>query len=215
MFDLIQPKILQLKILATNLINRFKGNPKELYAILIAIFITLIMFVGIKNYINSRAADASDMLIKAINISDTDLKCSELKSVWDGYSGTPSGILALYHLFIEEFKKAEDESALEHIELFLKKGKQFSPLLENCLNIKGRILERMGKFDDAADVYAVLSDRLSGESFISARIDEARCLRLAGKRDNAINVLEKLKVEDKNYQQISFVDFMISELKRQ
>lgn len=214
MSNLLQAKILQLKILATNLINRFKRNPKELYAILIAVFISFIMFVGIKSYINSRAVEASDMLAQALNISDSDLKRSELESVWNDYPGTSSGILALYNLSIEEFKKAENESALEHIELFLKKGKHLPPLSENCLNIKGRILERMEKFDGAADVYAVLSDRLSGESFISAKIDEARCLRLSGKRENAINVLEMLNIEDKNYKQISVVDFMISELKR-
>jgi len=168
----------------------------------------------IKSYINIRAKSASDMLANALDITDSDLKCSELKSVWNDYPGTPSGILSLYNLSIEEFKKADNGSALEYIELFLKKGKHFSPLLENCLNIKGCILERMGKFDDAADVYAALANGLSGGLFISAKIDEARCLRLSGKVDKAINVLEMLNVEDKDYKQISVVDFMISELKR-
>lgn len=143
---------------------------------------------GLRNYRQTRAANASQELLKAASLE-------ELEGVVAKYGSTKAGNTARIRLAKAYYDASNYHSALQTYEEFLKR-KSKNPFREIAVLGRAQALEGLNRLDEALSVFQDFAKN-HPEHFLYAQavMGSARVLTLLERRGEALNVLEKLKAE--------------------
>lgn len=145
----------------------------------------LAVIVGGYKYVDWRSTKAFDVLALAKSIENGDQLKQNLEGVVEKYSGTAAAREATLMLGKMDMRQGQTENALKWFEILNDRSSSYPILKVYALFQQGRALEELGRYDEAADVYAK-SARIKGNLLKWRSIyNEARCLEKLGQYTEA------------------------------
>jgi tetratricopeptide (TPR) repeat protein len=129
------------------------------------------------------------------------------------HSGTSSGKLALLYLGHARYELEQYEQATEAYERYLDQEKGDKLTRAHATRGIAACLENTGKYTEAAQRYLEVARNLDPEGEVPEDLMlAARCFRLAGTPERAVELLQEIVDEYPDYQEVEKVKVFLAEL---
>jgi predicted negative regulator of RcsB-dependent stress response len=187
--------------------------------VIAGVVLAVIIAVGFMYVTSSRKGaeeDASRQLLAGIlqqrqaNYSGA---AAAYEDVLSRFSGTPSGKLALLYLGHAKYELGDYDAAAESYEKYLRKEKTDKLTMSQAKRGLAACKENTGKFDEAAELYEQTAHTLDqGSAAPEDLMAAARCWKLAGANDKAMEVLQEVVDSYPDYRELDRAKVLLAEL---